>query len=497
MERRSRTWRSHWSVLVSLALAATLVPLVAGPSTATTGAAAPRIVNGQQEDAAQYPWIVSLLSRSRYASEGAFQSQFCGGTLTTPTTVVTAAHCVANQDTGVVRDPASVLVGFGSNLREGAIRPVDVASITVNPNYARRTASNDIAVLTLAQPVTDVAPLPPVTMAEASALTAAGASVRAVGWGNTSSDAKSYPAVFRVGRMVVFPDTACGGGQEYVLDGVRFVGFGPGEADAAVMICAAGVSPAGVVIDACQGDSGGPLVAGDGAAARLAGVVSWGEECATNRAGVYTRVSSELDFLASVNAIPVSDITLPAVSPGLEVLPRAGRLLVSITPPADGSTITALAATAVDPATGQTWNCFATPRPAGAPSQCTIEGLTDGVEYQVTAIAGNELGNSPVAGPVPGTPIPLPDPGRITKLKALGDRRIVATVTPTDAHGTALTLNQLSCRPVGGGREVVTPITGRKVLLKGLRPVRYACQVQAGNEYGSLTSPPKRVVVKR
>lgn len=483
--------------LLALAVAIGLLPLVAGAGSAATTTATPRIVNGTQEDPAAYPWLVSLLSRSRYDREGAFQSQFCGGALTTPTTVVTAAHCVTDQDSGAQRDPAAILIGFGPNLRNGAMRVVDVSSVAVSPAYARRTASNDVAVLTLAAPVTDVPPLAPISAPEVGALTAAGAPVRAVGWGNTSSDSKAYPDVFRVGRMVVFPDAVCGGGEDYVLNGVRFVGFDSGEADAAVMICAAGVSPAGLVIDACQGDSGGPLIAGDGAAARLVGIVSWGEECATNHPGVYTRLSSELDFLASANAIPVADITQPTQPPGLEVLPRAGRLIASITPPTDGATITAMAATAVDPTTGQTWNCFAQPRPAGAPSQCTIEGLTDGVAYEVTAIVGNDLGNSPAAGPVAGTPVPLPDPGRITKLRALAGRQVVATVTPTDAHGTELTINQIACTPAGGGRTTTAPITGRKVALKGLRPVKYSCRIEAANAYGELQSLPKRVTARR
>ena len=300
-----------------------------------------------------------------------------------------------------------------------------------------------------------------------------------------------------MGRMVVFPDASCGGGEDYVLNGVRFLGFRSGEADSAVMICAAGVSPAGLVIDACQGDSGGPLVAGDGAAARLVGIVSWGEECATDHPGVYTRLSSELDFLSSVRAIPVTDISVPTQAPGLEVLPRAGRLIASITPPADGSTVSALAATAVDPTTGQTSNCFAQPRPAGLPAQCTIDGLTDGVAYQVTAIAGNELGNSPAAGPVSGTPIPLPDPGRITKLRALTGRTVVATVTPTDAHGTQLTVNQVACTPSGGGRTATAPITGPKVTLKDLKTVKYTCRIEAANAYGELQSLPKQVLPRR
>jgi hypothetical protein len=62
--------------------------------------------------------------------------------------------------------------------------------------------------------------------------------------------------------------------------------------------------------DACQGDSGGPLVtsgSGDGVTAggnyELIGVVSWGRECAlASYPGVYARVTSQLDWIASTTA---------------------------------------------------------------------------------------------------------------------------------------------------------------------------------------------------
>jgi len=478
--------------MLVVALGALVLPLAPATGAASTPSAFPRVVHGVQEPAADYPWLVSLLSAGRFNQEGAFPAQFCGGTLTTPTTVVTAAHCVVNQDTGAVRDPGTILIGFGPNLQDTNMPVARIVSVAPSPDYVRKTASNDVAVLTLAEPVSGVTTLNPVTVDEGAALTAPGSAVRVAGWGNTSNDAKSYPEIFRVGRLVVFPDGTCGGDQSFTLNGVRFNGFASNEANAKVMLCAAGTTPNGSIIDACQGDSGGPLVAGDGVNARLVGIVSWGEDCASNFPGVYTRVSSQLDFLATRNAVPISNIQVPTQPPGLEVAPRSGRLLVSMTPPADGATVTAFAATVVDPATGQSWNCFAEPRPVGA-SQCTVEGLVDGTAYQVTAIAGNDLGNSPVAGPVAGMPVPLPDPGRITSLKAQAGGRVVARVTPTDPHGTELTANQLTCRPTKGGKSVTVAITGAKVVLTGLRPVAYSCRILASNGYGTLESAPRKV----
>lgn len=491
------TWQARtglWALAAASAIIAVLLPLP--PVAASTPSAAPRIINGAPEAAAEYPWLVTLMAASRLDREGAFQAQFCGGALTTPTTIVTAAHCVVDQESRAVRDPGSIVVGFGANLRDPNLRVVRVAGVNSSPDYVIKTAGNDIAVLTLAEPVDDVPTLPPVTPTEAATLTAAGSPVRAAGWGNTSTTAKSYPETFRVGRMVVFPDGACGAGESFTVNGVSFKGFSSRDADASVMLCAAGVTPDGGIIDACQGDSGGPLVAGDGPAARLVGIVSWGEECASRYPGVYTRVAAEFDFLTALNAVPVAEVATPTVAPTVDVAPRSGRLIITLSIAPEAGAVTAYAATVLDPATGQVWNCFAEPRPAGRPSQCTVDGLTDGTAYQVTAIAGNPEGNSPVSAAVTVAPVPLPDPGSITRLTSLRANTIKARVTPTIDNGVELTANQLVCRAAKGGQEKITPITGATVTVTGLRPARYRCSVRAANAYGVLDSPSRRVIVR-
>lgn len=493
---KARTGR--WATAAASAAIIVLLPfLPLPPVAASTPSATPRIVNGTApDDPGAYPWLVSLLAANRIEREGVFQAQFCAGTLTTPTTVVTAAHCVVDQNSRAVRAPGDIVIGFGSDLRDSNVRLVGVSTVTVSPQYVIKTAGNDIAVLTLAQPVDGVPTLKPVTPAEAPALTSAGSPVRAAGWGNTSTTSKAYPQVFRVGRMVVFPDASCGGGEPFTVNGVTFKGFSSRNADASIMLCAAGVNSDLTIVDACQGDSGGPLISSEGDAARLVGIVSWGEDCASSYPGVYTRVAAEFDFLTSANAVPIEEVTVPDTAPVVTAAPRSGRLLITMTIAPEAGAVTAFAASVVDPVTGQVWNCFAEPRPAGRPSQCAVEGLTNGRTYQVTAIAGNPEGNSPVSAPVIATPLPLPDPGTITRLTSPRANTIRARVTPTVDNGVALPVNQLVCRSVKSGREVVTAITGPTVTVTGLRPQRYRCLVRAANDYGSLDSPSRAVTVR-
>lgn len=476
---------------VGIGLAPTSQATTAGLGSPTT---APRIVNGDQGDPSRFPFLVALLDTSTYAKDGAFQAQFCGGTLTTPTTVVTAAHCVVDEEDGSVTAADTILIGFGPDLKATPMRTVQVALVTPSPQYDRRSVINDVAVLTLATPVTDVATLLPLSPTEAAAYLTPGAALAVAGWGKLQAAGRQFASFFRVGNLVLFPDSTCGGGASYVLNGVKFLGYGPQDADPASMLCAAGTTAAGARIDSCQGDSGGPVVEGTGAGARLIGIVSWGESCASDYPGVYTRVSAEYAFLAANGAVSSK---APTVPPTITVTPANGSITVGFVAAADGGSVATFAASATDPATGQVVNCFVDPPRDGSPATCQIVGLVNGTTYQITAISGSPLGNSPPTAPVAAIPVPVPTPGTIRKSVVLGGGMVRFTLTPSLDNGAPLVANRVICqvaRTNGGARAA--DIVGRTATVRGLRSVRYTCYVQATNDHGTTNSSAVSVKVR-
>ena len=394
------------AVVVCLAMAAGLPAAVPASAASHSPDGETRIVNGDETGEGQYGFAVALLSVDRLSVDGIYQSQFCAGTLTTATTVVTAAHCVVDPGTGVEARTEQILVGIGRTLRSDALRQVPIASIRVHPGYQPIEWINDIAVVTLAEPIDGVTPLMPLQQFEQGSYAAAGTPATVLGWGNAVKGGNAFPEDLRAGSLVMFPDRACSQEGRYRVGGVDFTGYSPADADRATMLCAAGVTGSGAIIDSCQGDSGGPLVAGAGPLIRLVGIVSWGDDCASRHPGVYTRVSAMTDFLMANAAI---DVRPPSAAPSITAQALPASVRVTFTPAPDGAGVETFAATATD-AAGATLACYAKPRKDGRPASCIIEGLVNGTTYAISAISANPAGNSPPASPIAVSPAAAPKP---------------------------------------------------------------------------------------
>ncbi|TLS43036.1 trypsin-like serine protease, partial [Streptomyces montanus] len=236
----------------------------------------PFIIGGTETTIADAPWMVQLA----YHDEAAQQSYFCGGTLVSPTKVLTAAHCVAGLDW---KQFGAVVAG-ATDLNDGTNGTVaGVWRQWSHPKYDAATTRNDVAVLTLDRPLEQ--PWLRLAASDDSALYTAGTTATVYGWGLTSgADGAALSTKLRKVSLPLVADSTCNSSMESVLGADYFV--------EGSMICA-GTPATGTdegTKSPCNGDSGGPLVVGG----KIVGIVSWGVAGCTAQGAypVFTKVSS-------------------------------------------------------------------------------------------------------------------------------------------------------------------------------------------------------------
>ncbi|ACL23145.1 trypsin-like serine protease [Chloroflexus aggregans] len=243
------------------------------------------VVGGTEVTPGEYPWLVALIDAA--ITDEAFA--FCGGALvddggdfTTTEWVLTAAHCLVDATPTQIE----VLVGQIDLSQATVSQRKAVDELIIHPFYLDDNAlMNDIALVRLATPVSDITPIKIATPDDAARF-APGVTAQIAGWGNRSPQIVSdFPSVAHKAEVSLVDLATCN--QRY------------DDALSSMHLCA-GAYPEGAV-DSCQGDSGGPLMVPDGAGGLLhAGIVSFGVGCAWPYfPGVYARTAFFADWIQS------------------------------------------------------------------------------------------------------------------------------------------------------------------------------------------------------
>jgi len=251
----------------------------------------PRIIGGSPVAQGAYPFVAELVVRQANGTD----AHACGASLVSPSMILTAAHCVTGyvgKEGAKAAGKVRLVVNRADQRQQrlGVVRAIAYDdwngqyAVYVHPRYGERSPGDfDVAVIQLAEPITDVQPVM-LPSPGSDVMERPGTLLTAAGWGNTMTDGGDFPMVLRAVQVPVVSNWECA--FAYPVDNPeRALRFMPGS-----MVCAGQGGR-----DSCQGDSGGPLFAAIRGSNRFVqvGVVSWGQGCAKiGYPGVYSKLSA-------------------------------------------------------------------------------------------------------------------------------------------------------------------------------------------------------------
>jgi hypothetical protein len=346
------------------------------------------IVNGTEISVGQAPWQVAVTARHPSSDT----ETVCSGSILDPSHVLTAAHCVFGSGTNQLTPAEDFTVYAGTSdidKLEGERRTV--ATVTPHPYYVNypegaEASADDVAVLTLEEPLTVGPSISPLALAPPGSTPAEGTAVDFTGFGEESPGQELSGKLYSLG-MTIVNSPAC----------ATQIG-----AASALFLCAS--SPSG---SPCDGDSGSGLTM-PGSPPTLVGVnddglIVKGQKCSPG----------SLHLLANVTAPEIQDFLQG--NPAPPRAPRGGGASCTATNPTVGGAMTCQAGnwsnapsftyTFIDSSSGQVLQ-------SGASSEykfsAAAEGSTVFMRLQATNAGGTGLDQTPSTAPImPAAPVEL------------------------------------------------------------------------------------------
>ncbi|XP_075985634.1 venom serine protease-like isoform X2 [Anticarsia gemmatalis] len=234
-----------------------------------------RIVNGVETGINEFPMMVGLADVGRSKIK-------CGATIISEDYVVTAAHCVMNENLkslAVIVGEHDVTTGNETSAAKGYA----IAQYIIHPGYTTSNYDNDIALIKVATPIQFNDRVSPVCLPfKFRSYSFAGKNVTILGWGTLEPGGPDSKVLRKV-DVGVMSQTQCRY-QVPTLTDRQICTFTRGK-------------------DSCQDDSGGPLLYTDPDTGllHLAALVSYGLDfCASALSpAVNTRITSHLDWIVA------------------------------------------------------------------------------------------------------------------------------------------------------------------------------------------------------
>lgn len=242
----------------------------------------PLIINGTKAELGEWPWQVAISTRAGFL--------FCGGSLLSEEWVLTAAHCVAKQNSTDTQPTSALKLLFGKyyrNVNDDKVQERDVISIILHENYNPAILDFDIALIRV-KPLVLTNYIQPVCLTSSDISNRnlhIGNSGIVTGWGRDETGRNSE--VLKKTSLSVISSQICEENNKIEITENMFCAGSPNAAS-----------------DTCDGDSGGPLVFPviNFGKTRwfLEGIVSWGNiaGCAIkDKYSGFTKVSKFVNWI--------------------------------------------------------------------------------------------------------------------------------------------------------------------------------------------------------